>query len=66
MSNQQNNLPEFTFWLFFLALVFAWSFVMESDFQRIESKVRQFCIEVEQGNRVDNLNKYNQWCKGEA
>lgn len=62
MSNQQNNLPEFIFWLFILALVFAWSFVMESDFQRIESQVRRYCEAVEQGNRADNLSKYSAWC----
>lgn len=65
MSNQQNNIPEFIGWLFFLALVFAWSFVMESDFQRIEGQVRRYCEAVEQGNRVDNLNNYSQWCKEE-
>lgn len=62
-SKDPNHLPEFLIWLIFLSVVFAWAFVMESDIQRIESQVRQYCLEVEIGNRADSFNKYNQWCK---
>lgn len=64
-SKDPNRLPEFLIWLIFLSVFFAWAFVMESDFQRIEAQERQYCLEVETGSRVDNLNKYNQWCEEE-
>ena len=62
-SKDPNHLPEFLIWLIFLSVVSALAFVMESDIQRIESEVRQYCLEVETGSRADNLNKYNEWCE---